>query len=278
MSYLRDKYLSTLSDEGVDSPTCQIRTLKERIVKEYGDSVSFKQFVPFQPEYVYNSLSDPDDIEERLKQSLDIEEELEVDYAIALEDENPVYHCGIIVNRIIKSMEDTMPWPPPAEYICEENIEIPDILFNLLAYVITGTTKPVAEGRMPVDSEVKRYILSVAQDLINIVSKGRVKTVKSLGLGVAVRNLTGNKEVNYILNRFGHALSYDVIQRYEKARVAQLHGDDRKSLILPPTVKARVPTSFVWDNNDLSEETLTGAGTTHVTNGIIIQQGVRHFL
>ena len=274
MSYLRDKYLKTLSEEGVDSPTCQIRTLKANIIKEYGDSVAFSQFKPFEPEYIYNSLCDSKEIEEGI-QSSDIEEEMEIDYGLPLGDENPVYHCAIIINKIIKSMDDTMPWPPPPEYICEENIEIPDILYNLLAYIITGTPKPVAEGRMPVNSDIDRVILSVAQDLINIVSKGRVKTVKSLGLGVTIRNITGNKEVNMLLNRFGHTLSYGMIQKYEKARVEQLHGNERNSLILPKTVQARVPTSFVWDNNDLCEETLTGAGTTHVTNGIIIQQGVR---
>ncbi len=274
LSLLRDKYLSTLSEKGVEEPICKISTLKKKIIDEYNDSVAFERFLSSQPEYVYNSISDPKEIEDKLNKSSDSEMEMD---AFPLGDENPVYHCGIIINSIIKSMEDTMPWPPPPEYICKENVEIPDILYNLLAYIITGTPSPVAEGRMPVNSDTERQIFSVAQDLINIVSKGKVKTVKSLGLGVAVRNLTGNKEVNYILNRFGHALSYNVIQRYEKARVAQLHGDDRKSLVLPPTVKARVPTSFVWDNNDLSEETLTGAGTTHVTNGIIIQQGVRTF-
>ncbi len=272
LSFLRDKYLSILSEKGVEEPSCKISTMKKKITDEYSDSVAFAQFVNLQPEYVYNSLSDPKEVEDKLNKSSDSEIEMD---AFPLGDENPVYHCGIIINNIIKSMEDTMPWPPPPEYICEENIEVPDILYNLLAYIITGTPSPVAEGRMPVNSDTERAIFSAAQDLINIVTKGRVKTVKSLGLGVAVRNLTGNKEVNMLLNRYGHTLSYGVIQKYEKARVAQLHGDDRKSLILPPTVKARVPTSFVWDNNDLCEETLTGAGTTHVTNGIIIQQGVR---
>ena len=30
-------------------------------------------------------------------------------------------------------------------------------------------------------------------------------------------------------------------------------------------------TTIVWDNNDFSEETLSGKGTTNVANGIIIQ-------
>ena len=33
--------------------------------------------------------------------------------------------------------------------------------------------------------------------------------------------------------------------------------------------------SFAWDNNDINEETLTGEGTTHCTNGIIVQHQVQ---
>ena len=32
---------------------------------------------------------------------------------------------------------------------------------------------------------------------------------------------------------------------------------------------------FCWDNNDLNEDTLSGANTTHCTNGILIQQKVQ---
>ena len=49
---------------------------------------------------------------------------------------------------------------------------------------------------------------------------------------------------------------------------------EKNSLILPQTIKPNVFASFVWDNNDICEETLTGSGATHVTNGIIIQHMV----
>lgn len=32
-------------------------------------------------------------------------------------------------------------------------------------------------------------------------------------------------------------------------------------------------TTIVWDNNDFNEETLSGRGTTHVVNGIVIKRG-----
>lgn len=45
--------------------------------------------------------------------------------------------------------------------------------------------------------------------------------------------------------------------------------EDAYCLALSPKVsRARV----VWDNNDVCEETLSGKGTTHNTNNILIQQ------
>ena len=48
---------------------------------------------------------------------------------------------------------------------------------------------------------------------------------------------------------------------------------DRKE-ILPPNINKdkNVITHFCWDNFDLIEETLSGAGTTHSTHGIVIQE------
>jgi hypothetical protein len=107
-----------------------------------------------------------------------------------------------------------------------------------------------------------------------VVQKGIAKTVKNIGLGIAVRNLTGNEEVVKLLNRFGHCLSYNKLQDYEEALVKKYHAHGMNSLIHPPKIKRRVFATMIWDNNDLCEETLTGVGTTHVTNGIIVQQGV----
>ena len=41
---------------------------------------------------------------------------------------------------------------------------------------------------------------------------------------------------------------------------------------IPSNIDTRSPVVFCWDNNDISEETATGAGTTHCTNGIVIQR------
>ena len=42
--------------------------------------------------------------------------------------------------------------------------------------------------------------------------------------------------------------------------------------ILPSNISQGIFSIFAFDNNDLLEETLSGHGTTHCTNGIVIQR------
>ena len=63
-------------------------------------------------------------------------------------------------------MEDKMPWPPTHDNMSYDNIDVPEQLFNLLAYIITASSDPVRDGRLHVTSKHERVILSLAQDLI----------------------------------------------------------------------------------------------------------------
>ena len=47
-----------------------------------------------------------------------------------------------------------------------------------------------------------------------------------------------------------------------------------QTTILPTTVAPNVFTNLAWDNIDCLEETLTGEGTTHRVNGIVVQPAV----
>ncbi len=280
MSSLRDQYISLLETEGVQAQDYATRYLKRRITNHFGTSVNFVQPHPTQSEYIYNGALDVKYVLERLIKHTETaaaeDDVLDVSDVqdIAEVEKTDVYHCGLLLHNTIKEIEQTIPWPPSPEDICEEKINIPEPLYNLLAYAIIGTSKPVPDGKVPVNSDVERQINSLGQDLIHVVRKGHIRTVKNIGLGVAIRNITGSKEAANLLNRYGHCYSYSKIQDYEKALVKKLHGENSNSLTIPMTIQSGAFCTFVWDNNDLCEETLTGHGTTHVTNGIIIQREV----
>ena len=52
--------------------------------------------------------------------------------------------------------------------------------------------------------------------------------------------------------------------------IASSRGQD---IIIPRNINPGMFSTIVWDNNDFNEETVSGKGTTHVANGIMLQNG-----
>ena len=80
--------------------------------------------------------------------------------------------------------------------------------------------------------------------------------------------MTGSTHLLQILSYFDHCASPDTILSYETAlakyRVSQAgKGPEAFGVGMVPTV--------VWDNIDFNQETPSGKGTTHHTNGILVQ-------
>lgn len=106
-------------------------------------------------------------------------------------------------------------------------------------------------------------------------SRGCVKQAKHICLPMAVCHLTGNKQVITLLNHFGHGVSATQLEEFEKCPAEQHLKDQDLSQdagFIPSTVYPGAFLTLCWDNSDLCEETLSGKGTTHCTNGIAIQR------
>ena len=117
--------------------------------------------------------------------------------------------------------------------------------------------------------------MSIAQDLIYAESKGRKQTHKSLALGLAVRQLTGSTRLLTILHGLGHTASSSTVSKHDTALAVASIQDQVDEIKIPRNINPSAFTTIVWDNNDFSEETLSGKGTTHVANGIILQNVTR---
>ncbi|CAG2255235.1 unnamed protein product [Mytilus edulis] len=113
--------------------------------------------------------------------------------------------------------------------------------------------------------------MSLAQDLIYSVSKGYTKTPKHVALAIYLKTQTGSSEIVKIINRFGHSVSYDQVEEIETSIAEKMIMNTEDDIFIPSIIRKGVFSSFCWDNNDLCEETLSGQGTTHCTNGIVIQ-------
>jgi len=128
----------------------------------------------------------------------------------------------------------------------------------MLAWILSPEAEYCDETATKVSSDVHRLVISIAQDLIYCVSRGRVKTPKHISLPLTVKSLTGNAEVITLLNRFGHGLSYTQLEELETAIAQQQADKQRNGVVLSDVCAPNVPGVFCWDNNDLQEETLSG--------------------
>lgn len=112
-----------------------------------------------------------------------------------------VYHAAKTIRTLISGLQVRMPWPPTAEDLdCDATI-VPDLLYNMLAWICSPSEYNGCKRVYDLAPDIDRVIISFAQDLVYSVSRGRIKTPKHVTLPLTVKSLTGNSELITILNR-----------------------------------------------------------------------------
>ena len=185
------------------------------------------------------------------------------------------YLTALTLRNEIEDIRPSMPWPPSSDHLTVKTAEeiVPPNLYNFLAWTVGASDEACSDKCVFLPPATHRRILTIAQDIIYLQSKGRKQLPKHMSLAMTVRHLTGSAQLIGLLNGFGYSVSNSVVLNHDTAIATQQmnRGDNA----LPPGIQPRKPTSVVFDNNDFEEDTLTGKGTTHNTNGIVIQPGQR---
>jgi hypothetical protein len=173
-------------------------------------------------------------------------------------------------NDITEHKYPDLPWPPTAENFTDDsyNAVIPPSLYNLLALMVGATEEiPQNDRFVEVQNRIHRKILSICEDIVCLNTKSQA-TPKHLSLGLTLKHLTGSARICNLINSYGHCASDDTIKRYSTAlAMNRLQTSEQ----IPSGFGYNIPTTLVWDNNDFAEHTLTGANTSHHTNGILVQ-------
>ena len=175
--------------------------------------------------------------------------------------------AGIIRDEISK-MNDTMPWPPSETDLTPDKVKIGE---NLDAFLNTLLTGRLSESNSLRANRLKQ---SYAQDIIYGVSNGRTKTPKSILLPSCIKSLTNCTELINIVCRYGHCISFTILEELETEYAINLIQDaqiDPNFVFIPEELVPDTPIITVWDNIDQLEETLMGVGTSHRCNGIGVQ-------
>ena len=154
------------------------------------------------------------------------------------------------IRNEIKEMDDNIPWPPQPEDLKPDKFRMPDTLGHFL----TTLSSPMTSGR------AERLKLSIAQDIVYNLTKGRIKTLKSILLPSIIKTLTNNAEVINILNRLGDGVSYSILSELNTENAFKIEEQQLEdNLILPLDCQKEKFTIYVADNIDWNEETLSGS-------------------
>lgn len=288
---LKDLFVKQIREtHGVDAHSYKTGYLKERLIKKFPQLCFITPQMRSQGDIVYvNDISMSSLIEEKtiLHEETQTTTTSETDSSEnstgmpsqtgVHADPNPLlnmYMTAMDLRNTIKQEESSLLWPPTAETLTLQEAErtVPNILYNFLAWIVGASEDLHPEKIVDISAPVHRKLLSISQDIISLASNGRTLTPKHLSLAMAVRHLSGSAHLIGLLNGLGHCVSNSVVLNHDTA-LAELEMN-RGENSLPSIIQPGIPTTLVWDNNDFGEETLSGHGTTHNTNGIVIQNNV----
>jgi len=199
---------------------------------------------------------------------IDLGEAVESAFNAQTSEKKFLQNAAAILRRNIKDAHASsteMPWPPSADFLRSKAVTPPVSLVNFLSQVITGKSTSQASDKP------QRLSASIAEDICSAATQGKWTMPKHMLLGMTIRHLTGRADLLTILNRYGHCQSYARIMELDTALAYQVQKADD---VLPSniTVSGNVVAHLCWDNFDINEQTPSGAGTTHTTHGIVIQE------
>ena len=170
-------------------------------------------------------------------------EELETVKKLSVTDRN-TYDAVIAIREQLREMEDTMSWPPQASDLTKDEIKIGDKLESFLNAVLSG------QVAMSNSDKVQVLKLSIGQDIVHAVSRGRVRIPKSILFPYAIKSSTNNTKPIKITNRLGYGVKYDLLEELETENAYRVIGLQENGLVLPERWLGNTFLMLVADNID----------------------------
>lgn len=168
-----------------------------------------------------------------------------------------------------KEIKEVKKKPLPAnlklDNIFEGEVTTPDVLRDFLSALIIdpryGSTT---------NENKDRRIETIAHNIIFAATNGRVMPSTHIELGLALKSITGNKNLITMMNRMGHSINYHTAEELETELTFTATKDQK---VLPDDLhsKSYLRTGVAFDNYDRFVETVDGKDTLHDTVGIVYQ-------
>ena len=113
---------------------------------------------------------------------------------------------ALTMREKIKTLKDTMPWPPDVHDLDTSKINITGYLDLFMSTLLSGCSMESSSGK------VNRLTLPIGQDLVYATSNGRIKTPKSILYPYAIKSLTNSTRLITINNQLGHGVSASILE------------------------------------------------------------------
>ncbi len=256
--HLYQLYLELLkgSDESSTTKPCDARTLRSKILSYFGERIG--TWCPKSGGYfIYNK-------------SVETGEIIEVGKRIKAESQNfeesltqKVKDVAKSIRKEIQEAENTFPiWPPNEDQLLNAETVLPQLLKTFLNVLLTKREKP--------SPRKQKKIQSLGQDILYSIKNGKDRTIKHVLLALCTKRKTGSKQLIKWLNNFGHCISYDETCFLETSLAVEQTKNKLLKSFVPKILQPSTFVTFIWDNNDINPESLTGV-SMHCTNGIVVQ-------
>lgn len=179
-----------------------------------------------------------------------------------------------VLHQKVTKLSPQMSWPPKSDDLLPNKISryIPRLLDVFYQVLLSGEN---VDGDRSGSQRVLRLKNSLCQDIVYCASNGKIKTPKSVLFPAVVKSLCNNTEVIKCINQYGHGIGYNLIEEVETEYALQIiNQQTEKRVIIPDEVLKEGNNScislMIADNIDNLESTLTGAGTSHRVNSILV--------
>lgn len=249
---------------------------KDKLIKALPGQIDFvPQLESHQPQLLFPTSAAKIVVQRLKKQSDELEEAIamqnisvphfsdkETDELLAL------HHTALRIRRDIKECPELQ----NCGSVSKEDAAkvVPQSLYTFICLLLSGEQDENEENKT-----TKRSALSISQDIVYAVSKGKKLTPKHIGIGMALHQATRSKALVELVHHAGHCISYDQVRRLNTT-LAQESLDRRSAndnVPVPSNLTAGKFFQFAADNIDLIEETLDGMGTFHATQMVTFQRG-----
>lgn len=168
---------------------------------------------------------------------------------------NSVMECLKIKSYTSPHIKDKLNW----KFVNKLKFEV---IVDLITYLV-GRTDISRKKR----DETRRKVDSLANNLVYVITKSRVKPSKQITLGINFKSLTVGTKIIDLLNKYNQCTNYNIIKELE---TVLSYSSTNHLDLCPPGVLLlpNVSTSVTFDNFDRYVESSNRKDTLHGTLGI----------